>query len=1217
MPTIDDPSLASLDTCGCAPATASPTPVVIDNPPSLPAHAWRVGTHGRFLAAQKLRLAAHPALRALSTREPSDPAIALLDAWSCVLDVLTFHQERFVQEHYLRTATERRSILELARAIGYELRPGVAASVALAFTAESMPGAPATVRLDSGLKVQSVPGQDEKPQIFETIETIEARPAWNALRPRLSEPSLPLALGDTEVWLDGTATGLLPGDALLFIGNERKNNSGSERWDFRRVASLEVLALSPIMGPNAGRTRVRLDRPLGTFGPPVSPSTSGTEVYALRQRANVFGYNAIDWKALPDLTKKACLGLADGASLSADQKKEWPAFTVFSRGSATSSDATDPVAFAARASAPASSTPSAEDVLRAATTAAERVARRQEALAKDSVLRAAQGAVATVAGLAHTTSVLLGAIGSGAAARSAEIAGAAENLVRTLASIIRINAPGSVPDLSDDTIKNLAGKFSFDPTTLFEPGRSVIALKQVLRELAEYLHTPLVSLNLDDNRITAAHAAFTQFVRASSPLQGMAEALGSPETSQALAQARATAEAVLTATDAVAQAHAAAAAGREAHLFVAASAKAALEGLIPARADRSTAAHVAATSRDSATLAVQLVDSQDEVAFAAAVGAYPQLTPLAAGLYLGNQLTAASQHAAAEAVRKAVHDALDELFDSSPGSPADSARAIAAPQSAPGTVSDPDSPYVLDLDQLYPKIVAAGGWLVLSTPSYQEVYRIDSAVEAARAEFGLSGKTTRITLGPGENQSTFDNALREVVVYAQSERLAFASRPITATVSGNDLVLDGAVADLAPGRLLAVTGTDAATGLPAAEIVELRVATLTADGHTSLALATPLARAYVRDTVFINANVARATHGETKRDEILGSGDGSRPFQSFTLKQKPLTHVSSPLAPGGAAPALEVRVGDVLWREVPSFLDVGPAERVYTLRRADDGAVTIRFGDGRTGARLPTGLNNVVAGYRAGLGLEGQVKADSLTTLLSRPLGAKAVTNPLAAAGAADPEKLADARDNAPLTVLTLDRVVSLRDHEDFARAFAGVGKARADVVWDGERQLVHLTVAADDGTALDPAGTTYKNLRAAIDAARHVARPVVLAPHVPLRFGLAARVATAPEFLRDDVLAAVRAALAAAFSFTARGFGQGVAASQIMTVMQNVPGVVAVDLDTIGYVSSNDTLAAQNPLTSPNLPARLAYRDDNKVLHGAELLLLAPEHVTLSELTT
>src|ERR1035438_8476224 len=66
-----------------------------------------------------------------------DPAIALLDAWAVVADVLTFYQERIANEGYLPTATERRSLLELARLVNYTLRPGVSASVYLAFTVQS------------------------------------------------------------------------------------------------------------------------------------------------------------------------------------------------------------------------------------------------------------------------------------------------------------------------------------------------------------------------------------------------------------------------------------------------------------------------------------------------------------------------------------------------------------------------------------------------------------------------------------------------------------------------------------------------------------------------------------------------------------------------------------------------------------------------------------------------------------------------------------------------------------------------------------------------------------------------------------------------------------------------------------------------------------------------------------------------------------------------
>ena len=50
-------------------------------------------------------------------------------------------------------------MLELARAIGYELSPGVAAGTDLAFTLETAPGAPESVTVvGTGIKVQSVPG---------------------------------------------------------------------------------------------------------------------------------------------------------------------------------------------------------------------------------------------------------------------------------------------------------------------------------------------------------------------------------------------------------------------------------------------------------------------------------------------------------------------------------------------------------------------------------------------------------------------------------------------------------------------------------------------------------------------------------------------------------------------------------------------------------------------------------------------------------------------------------------------------------------------------------------------------------------------------------------------------------------------------------------------------------------------------------------------------
>src|SRR5262249_38970883 len=122
-----------LNECGCCEGVKALTPASIENLPGLSALVYRVGTYGSFKTTMQASLSGQATLRQLTTRDDDDPAIATLDGWATVLDVLSFYQERIVNEGYLRTAAERRSILEMARSIGYELRPGVAAGTFLAF----------------------------------------------------------------------------------------------------------------------------------------------------------------------------------------------------------------------------------------------------------------------------------------------------------------------------------------------------------------------------------------------------------------------------------------------------------------------------------------------------------------------------------------------------------------------------------------------------------------------------------------------------------------------------------------------------------------------------------------------------------------------------------------------------------------------------------------------------------------------------------------------------------------------------------------------------------------------------------------------------------------------------------------------------------------------------------------------------------------------------
>ena len=281
---------------------------------------------------------------------------------------------------------------------------------------------------------------------------------------------------------------------------------------------------------------------------------------------------------------------------------------------------------------------------------------------------------------------------------------------------------------------------------------------------------------------------------------------------------------------------------------------------------------------------------------------------------------------------------------------------------------------------------------------------------------------------------------------------------------------------------------------------------------------------------------------------MLGGGNAGAAFQRFTLRQPPLTYVRNEHAEGGAASTLGVRVNELLWEEVPSFYGRGPTERVFVTHRDDEGSTAVLFGDGVNGARLPTGQENVRAAYRKGTGLGGNVRAGQLSTLLTKPLGIKDAINPAPAVGGDDPEPRDAARDNAPLTVLTLDRVVSLRDYEDFARAYAGIAKALATWSWDGERRGVFVTVAGADGAAVadDVIDLLAGSIRDKGD------------PHVPLRvvsfrpatFTTAFHLATDPVFEKATVYASVVDGLRDAFGFRARAFGQPVALSDVIATI-------------------------------------------------------------------
>lgn len=491
----------------------------------------------------------------------------------------------------------------------------------------------------------------------------------------------------------------------------------------------------------------------------------------------------------------------------------------------------------------------------------------------------------------------------------------------------------------------------------------------------------------------------------------------------------------------------------------------------------------------------------------------------------------------------------------------------------------------LKLDAIYDDL-KVGTQLLIVAPDFTQAVSITEVSQVTATQGPQEAPVTQVTLADTV-QAIAD--LRRVTVYELAGPEApLWDRAFPTSISGNQIyVLREQLAELPNGRTLIL---DDASAAPQTVTV---TATAVSGSYLRITFAPALTRPLDTRTALLLGNVARATHGETVAREVLGSGDASASFQAFTLQKSPVTFVPQPGAPNGAASTLQVRVGDVLWNETPTLYGRAPDERVYTTEVDNDNKMTVRFGDGVMGARLPSGRSNIVASYRQGIGVAGIVAARSLTTLLDRPVGLRSVTNPAAAEGGADPESLEQARVNAPNTVRTFGRIVSLRDFEDAAREYAGVAKARAIWVWEREEQVVRLTVAGDAGAVI--AGETLRNLVLDLDSRRDPNRKLVVGTYRRMPVEIIAAVRADPAYVADDVRAAAQQALTDALSFDQREFGQPVNLSDIAAALQAVAGVVFVDVNRLQFKRAADRVS--HGATAAAVQGRLRIEPDELAL--------------------
>ena len=998
--------------CGCCEPSAPLTPIDETNRAGLSAIAYRVGTYASFRESMLEQISRAPALAELRSRRDDDYSITVIDLWAAVADVLSFYQERYANEAFLRTADQRESIGRLARLIDYSLRPGVAALAWLAFTVEDGK----TLHVPKRLRVQSVPGQDELPQTFETLEEIQADARLNRVRLMPAPYGVnPLAKGTTE-------TLIAPGEGGLAAARGLQPNDRVVVYSTGSSGYVELLTL--------GEVRVEEDRVAVVWRTPVRYTWPvGSPAAEVARILRPFGHGA------PETTMVAKTANVPG-------------------GIAWTLEKTD-FALPATLSLPLDST--VEGI-----TAGTRLVVDDAAGGTTLTTVTTVGTMPrTLAGLTDSVTVL---------GVSPSIPAATDRRNVTIYELVGADLPFwgyAFPE-------RIAGGAVFVPGRL-DTGGDV----EIGRSIARFEYQPGARLGVEDvspgrtlllgDAATDPVVASVESVSVVGPTVSFAATAGDPTSVKeiGLDEDSATPRAGLLSQ----------------HLpfsFTLSSATPRLRVRIGDLGPRTISLTGPVTSLVDAATALQ--------AGLAAAGAEPELAG-AQAYWVADRLL---------------------VF---PGGKGGELEFL--PAEADGTTV---RELGLDRDQVLP----AGG--LVSAPLTMPLTFTDATPEAA---------VTVGPVGPRTIKLTGASALKSLAAAVQAAIVAADPSP----------GFVGALVLAVGNRLLVLPGP---VGSEIAAFIRLELA---ADEPFDLDAA----------TAYLLGNVAAASHGETVRAEVLGDGDASTRFQRFPLKKKPLTYVPSAKA-GGTESSLEVLVGGIRWDEVPGLYGRGSTAQEYAVRTQDDGTTVLQFGDGQTGAPVPTGRGNVAATYRVGAGVAGRVRASTLTTALDRPPGLKDVANPLAARGGADPETIDYARENAPTTVRTFGRAVSLLDFADLARASGEVAKAQAIWIWDGLDRAVHLTVAGQRGGLF--AEEDLRRLAAALARARDPNYRLGLANFVPLPVMLRGTVDVDARHVRTDVLAAVRAAVLAALDFDTVSLGTPLHLSDLYRVIHDVPGVLAADID-------------------------------------------------------
>lgn len=338
----------------------------------------------------------------------------------------------------------------------------------------------------------------------------------------------------------------------------------------------------------------------------------------------------------------------------------------------------------------------------------------------------------------------------------------------------------------------------------------------------------------------------------------------------------------------------------------------------------------------------------------------------------------------------------------------------------------------------------------------------------------------------------------------------------------------------------------------------------------------------------VYANVAKAGHGETRGQSVLGSGNRIEPNQEFLFAKTGLAFEQDNSFASGVRASVAVQVDDRVWTQVDNLRDSESTDTHFETTLNEDHQLLVRFGDGIHGQRLPTGTNNLVLQARFGAGISGNLPAANLSKLKKPHPLVEAVLQPDAATGGGDLETGESLRELAPASVLTLERAVSIADYGHIAQRHASIWQARSYALPDTPRatdRVEVVLVPAGGGALSADFKTSMKTYlegfsRPGVWVYIEGYQAILLDLRIKLRVDINA-------YDGDKIAELVLLSLLDSFSLQKAVLAEPLYLSRVYQVVEAVEGVENVDvlINPDGFIDENE---------DPVHPADVFYGDDN-----------------------